>query len=422
MNTVIGIIIGLLVLMLLVVAHELGHFIAARRNGVKVNEFGIGFPPRATAWVKNPEYEKWLKVPKDARDKKRKPKKWLKLKRKDWKKTQKTLILSLNWLPIGGFCAMDGESDADTKKGTFGAASFWGKTKILFAGVAANWLVAFLILTVLSVTGMPHFMDDQFTMQGDTSVSKTSIFVEKIKPGSPAEKAGIEVGDEIIEGVAKGARTADKLGSSVKLTDFNTAHAGEEVTFHILRNGQVISAEPTLNAAGSSYYLGTTVRQEGRELYYSTWSAPIVGAVTTVQLTGETFRGLWNLIWDFGSGVVRQFSFDDTVREQGREAIGTAGESVSGPVGIIGVLFPAFTETGPTNLAFLAAIISISLACMNVLPIPALDGGRWFLISIFRIRGKKLDKKTEEKIVSRAFLVLLILIAVITVLDVIKLF
>lgn len=419
---VIGILIGLLVLMFLVVAHELGHFIAARRNGVKVNEFGIGFPPRAIAWVKNPEYEKWKKVPKNARNKKRKPKKWLRLKRKDWGKSQKRLIFSLNWLPIGGFCAMDGESDADTKKGTFGAASFWGKTKILFAGVAANWLVAFVILTVLAVTGMPHFMDDQFTMSGDTNVSETAIFIEKIEPNSPAEQAGMEVGDQIIEGISNGSTAAEEVGSSAKLTNFNAAHAGEKVTFHILRDGNVISVEPTLNNVEDSYVLGTTVRQEGRELYYSTWSAPIVGAVTTVQLTGETFRGLWNLLWDFGSGIVRQLSPDSTVREQGREAIGTAGESVSGPVGIIGVLFPAFTETGPTNLAFLAAIISISLACMNVLPIPALDGGRWFLIALFRIRGKKLDKKTEEKIVSRAFLVLLVLIAVITVLDVIKMF
>ena len=133
MDIFIGVVVGLVVLMALVTLHEFGHFIAARRNGVRVLEFGIGFPPKAIAWVKNPKTKKWQRLPK-----------------KDWKKPQEGLIFSLNWLPIGGFCQMDGESAEDTKKGTFGNASFWAKTKILFAGVAMNWLVAFVIFTILS--------------------------------------------------------------------------------------------------------------------------------------------------------------------------------------------------------------------------------------------------------------------------------
>ena len=140
MSVVIGIIVGLLILMLLVTGHEYGHFIAARRNGVEVEEFGIGFPPRAIAWRKVNG-------------------KWRRLKKSEWKKMPgKGLVLSLNWLPIGGFCQMKGESDADTEKGSFGASSFWVKTKILFAGVAMNWLMAFVILTVLALFGMPHFL------------------------------------------------------------------------------------------------------------------------------------------------------------------------------------------------------------------------------------------------------------------------
>ena len=126
------------------------------------------------------------------------------------------------------------------------------------------------------------------------------------------------------------------------------------------------------------------------------------------------------MIWDLISGVGAQFSFDATVRENGQEAISAVGDSVSGPVGIVGVLFPAFTAAGPTNLAFLAALISVSLACMNVLTIPALDGGRWLLIAIYKLRKKKLTKETEEKIVSRAFLVLLMLIFIVTILDIVR--
>ena len=94
---------------------------------------------------------------------------------------------------------------------------------------------------------------------------------------------------------------------------------------------------------------------------------------------------------------------------------------MSGPVGIVGVLFPIFTNSGAPYLFFLVALISISLACMNVLPIPALDGGRWLLITIYKLLKKKLTKETEEKIVSRAFMVIIILALVVTVLDVLRL-
>ena len=164
------------------------------------------------------------------------------------------------------------------------------------------------------------------------------------------------------------------------------------------------------------------MQQYGQEFVRSTWSAPIVGAGLTIQLTGETFRGLGQLVWNLVSGVARQFSPNDTTREEGRQDLGAAGDSVSGPVGIVGVLFPAFAEAGASNLAFLAALISVSLACMNILPIPALDGGRWTLIAIYKLCRKKLTKETEEKIVSRAFMVLLGLIVLITILDIIKLF
>ena len=126
------------------------------------------------------------------------------------------------------------------------------------------------------------------------------------------------------------------------------------------------------------------------------------------------------MIWNLISGVAEQLSPNAAVREEGQAAISAVGDSISGPVGIIGTLFPAFTAAGPRNLAFLAALISVSLACMNVLPIPALDGGRWLLIAIYKLRRKKLTKETEEKIVSRAFIVLLALIFIVTILDILR--
>lgn len=405
MNIVLGIIIGIVILMLLVVAHEFGHFIAARRNGVKVNEFGIGFAPRAIAWVRNPDWQKG------------KPgvKKWLRLPKSEWNKPQKTLIFSLNWLPIGGFCAMDGESDADRRKGTFGSASFWGKTKILFAGVAMNWLVAFILLTILAFTGMPQFIPHQFHLNNDSEIIGEGVTVYEVIPDSPAAQAGFQAGDQILSA----GDTEVTYPSDV--TEYGSQHAGNTGDFIVMRNGEELTLTPSLNPAGSEYSLGISMSY-GQTFIRSTWSAPVVGAVTTVQLTGETFRGLGNMVWNLISGVASQFSSDSVVREAGKTAIQSAGDSVSGPVGIIGVIFPAFASAGISNLTFLAALISVSLACMNILPIPALDGGRWLLIAIYRLRGKTLTKETEERIVSRAFMILFMLIIIISILDVIRLF
>lgn len=417
MDIFLGVIVGLLVLMTLVTAHEFGHFIAARRNGVRVLEFGICFPPRMLAWVKDP-----------------KTKKWKRLAKKDWEKPQEGLIFSLNLLPIGGFCQMDGESAEDARKGTFGAASFWAKTKILFAGVAMNWLIAFLIFTVLAWTGMPEFLDNQFSIAADTRLEAVPVQITSVAAESPAEKAGLEVGDYIL------SVDGNEIKYASEITDYNELNAGQDVTYLILRGAteecvkqntcrdascacydevETLELSAHLNPAESDYLLGVTMATS-QSVSYSTWSAPIVGAGLTLQLTGETFQGVGQMIWNLISGIAEQFSLNAEVREEGQAAISSVGDSVSGPVGIIGVLFPAFTAAGPRNLAFLAALISVSLACMNVLPIPALDGGRWLLMAIYKIRRKKLTKETEEKIVSRAFIVLLALIFVVTILDIIR--
>ena len=400
MDIFVGVIVGLIVLMFLVTAHEFGHFIMARRNGVRVLEFGICFPPRAVAWVKDPKTKKWKKIP-----------------RADWKKPQEGLVFSLNWLPIGGFCQMDGESAADTRGGTFGKANFWSKTKILFGGVAMNWLIAIIIFTILAWTGMPKFLEGQFTVGSDTRVNAVPVEVSSVLEGSPAEKAGFKSGDKII------SVDGNEFFHASEITEYNGTKKGKEVTYKLERGdeGEIIETKPTLNPDGSDYLLGITMKTT-QTLSYSTWSAPVVGVGLTAQLTGETFKGVGIMLWNLISGIGSQFSFDASVRESGQEAISEVGDSVSGPVGIIGVLFPSFTSAGPTNLAFLAALISVSLACMNVLPIPALDGGRWLLIAFYKVRRKKLSKQTEEKIVSRAMMVLLALIFIVTILDIIRFF
>jgi len=476
MYIVLGVIVGILVLTAIVTAHEWGHFIMAKRSGVKVNEFGIGFPPRGAAWLHVPiskvktyckkfkfdekRTEKYTK--KAERLSKRAQKKekyiWIKFPKSEWyeetddgavPKPQDYLIFSLNLLPIGGFCAMDGESDSDTRKGTFGATTYWQKTKILFGGVLMNWLLAIVIFTMLAWTGMPKLLENQYVGPLSHMVG-APIRVEEVIEGSPADNAGIEVGALISE--ARDSENTYKIYTPQDLVSFNTTHAGQTVSYKIYHNlseteiktdtcdwdssatdltnnGEAIDekcnftlTEVALNPEGSEYSLGVAMSQTANALTYSTFDAPLVGVVTTTQITGETFKGLGSLVYNLFSGVINQFSGDEATRTEGQEKLQSAGDSVSGPVGIIGQLFPAFTSLGATYVAFLAALISVSLACMNVLPIPALDGGRWFLITLFRARKKRLTQETESKIVSRAMMVILILAALITVLDVIRIF
>lgn len=401
----VGIITGLVSLTLLVVAHELGHFLAAKRNGVEVEEFGIGFPPRAVAWRKVDG-------------------KWRRLKKKEWHGKERQdivgdgLIISLNYLPIGGFCQMKGESDAAQAKGSFGRASWFNKTKILFAGVAMNWLVAAVLLTILALVGMPQFMEGQFKIAQDTRlVTLKPVKIETIMQDSPADKAGLKKDDEVVSaGLAGEAQTAIK--TSQDLLQFDQKAAGKTVDITVKRDGKEFSKEVKLNPQTESYILGASI--SGEAVQVSTWSAPLVGIGTTLQLTGETFKGVFRLLHELMVGLTRQLNFDAEVRRSGAKALKAAGDTVSGPVGIVGVLFPAFMAGGPTKLLFLVAIISISLAVMNVLPIPALDGGRWFLISLFKLRKKKLTQAKEEKIVGRAMLVILLLAIVVTILDVVR--
>ncbi len=412
MNVVLGVILGLLALVVLVTAHEFGHYIAARKNRVEVEEFGICFPPRALAWRKVNN-------------------KWRRLKKKEWDNPPgEGTIISLNWLPIGGFCQMKGENDDATAKGSFGKARFWGKTKILFAGVIANWIVAAIIFTALAFIGMPHFMENQFEVDSDTDIYITKpVTLDEVMAESPAEEAGLQVGDVITamriikcdnDECTSGVNERYEIMVPEDLLAFDEKYAGEIVYVSYTRDGNPMTTEVKLNGADEEYILGAAI--SGDRLYMSSWSAPIVGIGTTIQLTGETFKGIGQLFVNLFQGLAKQINVDSSVRESGAKDLEAAGDSVTGPVGIVGILFPNMVQMGGRGVLFLIALISVSLACMNILPIPALDGGRWLMIAIARLRKKKLSKATEEKIVTRSFIVILILAVIITVLDIMRFF
>lgn len=366
---------GLLLFVALVVIHEFGHFLAARRNGVEVEEFGIGFPPRA--WGR---------------------------------KTKSGFIFSINWLPIGGFVKLKGEHDSDTEKGSFGAASLSGKVKIMLAGVGMNLLAAFVLLTILAWVGMPRLLDNQFTVQSDTKTLRHDVLIGYIEKGSPADKAGLQLRDQLIS-ISSGQQ-AKKIATAKSLPEVTESFAGQKVTVVYKHKGEqkttqvqllskqaVDSSKKTSNPKG---YLGLSPTEY--TMTQSTWSAPVVAAGLIKQFTVATFQGL-------GTALNALF------HGQGHKA----SEQVSGPVGIV-VLLKDGSLLGVQFVLMIIAIISLTLAIMNVLPIPALDGGRLFVTLLARLRGRPISQAAEEQIYGYGFAALMLLVIVITIVDVKRFF
>lgn len=379
MQLIIGVLVGLLILVFLVVVHELGHAISARRNGVVVEEFGIGFPPRA-----------WSK------------------------KLKNGILFTLNWLPLGGFVRLKGEHDAASEKGDYGAATFWQKTKILLAGVLINWLVAAALLTILAWFGLPKILPNQVSIPGDTTIVGQPVEIASVLPHYPAAEAGMQANDKIVRFAGQAVPTVERL---IELTHENH---GKTVEIIYNRGGVEATKHVTLKDSTSGTVFGAGLAQ--RESLKATWSAPIVGVATTSQFTWVTLQGLGSLVGNLSRGLVSQFSSDQATKQHGSEELKMASDSVAGPVGILGVIFPAAQQAGFTQLVFLTAIISLTLAVMNILPIPALDGGRWFTMVIFKLLRKKLTKEREERIQATGFIILMLLVIVITFGDVSKLF
>lgn len=384
MLLVLSILLGLLILTAIVVIHELGHALVAKRNGVVVEEFGIGFPPAAKKW-----------------------------------KVKKSILgdnvtYSLNWLPLGGFVKLQGEHDADSKKGDYGAATFWQKTKILLAGVAMNWLTAAALLTILAFFGIPRILPDQFTIASDTHATGKAVLISSVEKGSPADKLGLKTGDELISINGSSYTTAESIIGTVK------EHQGQNIEVSYRRGNETKTVNATLRTDSEKKpgqgYLGAGLGQ--RESLRATWSAPIVGVGLTAQMTGMTLQGLGSTLQHFAVGLVQKINPNKDAQTQANANLAQAGDSVAGPVGLLGSILPRLVEAGINYVILIAAVISLSLAVINALPIPALDGGRWFLTAVYRILRRPLTAEREEAVNGIGFLVLMGLFVLITVADV----
>jgi regulator of sigma E protease len=394
--SVLLLVIGLVLFVGLVVVHEWGHFIMARRNGVEVEEFSIFFPPRI--------YSRTTKA--------------------GWK-------FSIGLLPLGGFVKLKGEHDTDTAPHSYGAASLLAKTKIMAAGVFMNLVTAYVLLVLLAIIGIPHLVQDQFTVKSDTTYLSQAVYqvhAGTVEKGSPADKAGIKIDDTIIGLGPMGKQEA--IANPDALPKLTSKYAGQTILVNFEHDGAGQQRQVTLrskddvatakNQGKDIGYLGVSVYETQKSLAVtrSTWSAPIVAAGLVKQYTVLTFQGLGKALAGLGGTIAGGL----TGNKEARQAAQTeASSQVSGPVGIFFV-FKYGAELGFKFILLIVAIISLTLAIMNILPIPALDGGRLWITLFTRAIKRPLSPHREEVVNGTGFAVLMALILLITVVDVRRFF
>lgn len=322
MLSIIIIIIGISILILV---HELGHFLAAKYFGVQVEEFGLGFPPRIIS-----------------------------------KKIRETRY-SINWLPIGGFVKLHGEFQSDDKN-SFVKQKAWRRAIILVAGVTMNFLIGWLLLSLVFFIGAPNF-----------------ILVNKVLENSLAAEAGILAGDQII-----GFDTAKDL------TDFLKKNSGKAVILSIQRG-------------------------ESNQLEIKVVPQETIGVmISDVGLPAQPFF----------SAIINGFTNSFFIMFSILAALGNIFNTPQNFVGPIGI-FNIALETGKLGAIYvfqLLALISLNLAVLNLLPVPALDGGRLFFLLIEKIKGSTISSRRELFWNTGGFIFLIGLIIIITILDVVKLF
>ncbi len=367
-----NVLIFLLVLSVLVLVHEAGHYIVARIFGVKAEEFGYGFPPRAIGFVKTERG--WKRVP--GKD------------RSNYKNT----IWSINWLPLGGFVRLKGESgEGAGESDSFLTKPGWQKFLVLAAGVAMNWLLAAFIFSIGFAVGVPAETDG---LPASAIVKDSRIEIVEVVGKSAAETAGIKQGDRIITINGEVASSAE----NARMILSDQTEKGMELTMEVMRGKdlEVIHATPVFLEALGKPGLGVALGNIAT-VRFPLPLAVVQGVTVTAQYTGLIVNGFFSLIADlFGARKL--------------------AAEVSGPVGIA-VLAGHVAEQGFWALMQFAAILSLNLAVINFLPIPALDGGRAVFVVVESLRRRRNNPRFEAAVHQIGFVALLILILLVTAQD-----
>ncbi len=338
MSIIITIVSFVIVLSVLVLIHELGHFWAARLLGIRVRELGIGFPPRFRGISRN------------------------------------GVLYSLNAIPVGGFVRLEGESDPTAQDG-YAGKPVWARAIVLIAGSGMNLLLAWVIFAGLAALPYERLVD-------------STIVIVEVMPDSPADDAGLQAGDVIRSVNGVDVLTLDQLAARVSASP-------ENATLRVLRGSTPLAVRLALraNPPPGQGAMGVSIRWTDpvfEQYRPALWQAPVNG----VRLMGNivTF----------------------TATELGR-AIGTSSDpGIAGPVGIAQATGEA-AQAGIVQLLSIVGLLSLNLGILNLLPIPALDGGRLpFLVLETLRRGRRLPPQMENLIHAAGFVFLLSLILFVT--------
>ncbi len=386
------ILIFIVILGVLVFVHELGHFLVARFHGIKAEEFGFGFPPRMIGIFKHSPNGKYRLV----------------LGQKEYPlrgffsaffqalppgfrgskdEERKNTIYSLNWIPLGGFVRIKGEDGSGKKDPeSFAGRSAWTRVQVMAAGVVMNFLLAWLLFSVVFAIGLPQ------AVEPGKNFSNTKVQVAEVLPNTPAAHMGLEAGDEIV------SIGGTPIRNEAEVRELISKNKGKEITLEINRFGKSLSLSgtPRLEYPSNEGALGFAY-VETALVKYSWYQALGKGLEATYTVTVAILEA-------FGKMLAYPFGGEKVPLD------------ISGPVGIV-YLTKQMSDLGFVYLLQFAAILSINLGIINILPIPALDGGRILFVLIEKLKGRPVSQNVEGRIHQIGFIVLLLLMFLVTLRD-----
>lgn len=364
-----NVLIFVLILLVLVLVHEAGHFFSAKYFGIRVDEFGFGWPPKLFGFKRG--------------------------------ETEYTI----NALPIGGFVKIFGEDpDDENTNGPDRNRSFvhkpkWQQAIVLFAGIFMNFVLAWLLFSIGFMSGLPTSTSGA---SPNVKVENAQLTIVSVLPDSPAALSGLTTGDKLLY-LTSGTNTTDILNPET-VKDFIVSHGDQEIEIGYLRGSsdatEFLRLTPTLTD-GANPTIGIAMDEIGiakLSFFPAFWE----GLKLTWNVTRGTAVGLYTLVAD---GIQGKGNF----------------ASVAGPVGMVGIVGDA-TKFGFAYLISFAALISVNLAIINLIPFPALDGGRLLFLLIEKIKGSRISPKIANTANMIGFAVLIGLMLVVTYHDIVKLF
>ena len=387
----------------MVITHELGHFVLAKRAGVKVEEFGLGYPPRICGYQRDNITKKlhffW------GRGKKNK------------KLNKQNTIYSLNWIPFGGFNRIKGMDEIETendstlrqaqgerKMDSFSDKSLGKRILILSGGVLTHLLLAIILLSIVFSLGAPEIIEDNLSSYA--KIKDESIQIFAVFDDSPAKQAGVEIGDKIIK------IDNQLVKETIDIQSYLNQTKDKKVNLQIERNQESLSIDLTPQLAQQiistnelpaemkdKFVLGLQLAKVGRVSYpfpLSIW-----------QGIKATFVFLYQIIIALIQIIIRLFNHQ------------SVGQVLTGPIGVA-VLTAEVTKLGFVYLLQFTALLAINFALINILPFPALDGGQISFLIVEGIRGKPNNKKIEILVNNLGFFILIGLMLLVTYQDIIR--